>query len=466
MNVLFLLDDQHINTALSCLRDVPLGTDGMPLVRTPNLDRLCAQGVRFASCYTPTAICGPSRTSIFTGTLPRTHRHFGNRVSARPDPSLVSMVETFKDHGYSTGLFGKDHLPESISQHFQERQRGSEYFSHLQSHGVSESHLERDPTVHQRFLSFPSAIPKEHSREVWTADRAIEFLDAQKDNPWFAWVSFERPHCPHSPDAETESRIPPERVPLPFDECEDFEKAKIQSRPLCENFWNLCNYDPETYQKAVARYYSLIELIDEQIGRILDHLDETGQTERTLIFFTPDHGDFGGRYGQLGKNLPAYEELIKVPLIWKDPASPEQAGHVVQGLWSTVDIFPSLMERLGWDCPPAVEGRSFLDALRGKDGTEREYVVAETVATRCLRTRDYKIVVNPRRPFDGHLFKMTPRPDEMTNLWHDPSFRNVREKLLTLLLHDMITAIQPLDFDPNWEPLFETRFIKHQLLQE
>lgn len=446
------MDDQHYAEALSCSRQVPLGVDGQPLIRTPHLDRLASQGVRFAACYTPTAICGPSRTSLFTGTNPHTHRHFGNDTAVTVDPDLPSLVSILKSAGYVTGLFGKDHLPGCISVAFDERQEKPEYFDHLAQLGINRDPEEEDPIVRERFFSFSSRIPKAHCREVWTAERAMDFMTRHRGDPWFAWVSFERPHSPHSPDLETEQLVDPARVVVDSATCELFEKVKIQGRPLCENFWNVLNYDEETFRRAVARYYALIVLIDEQIGRILAHLDALDLTGRTLILFAPDHGDFGGRYGQIGKNLPAYEELVKVPLIWKDPAAPQRRGQVVQGLWSTIDILPSVLERLGLRVPTRCEGRSFLGALRGVDGTDRPYVIAETVFTRSIRTKDYKLVVNPRRPFNGHLFRMLPEPDELTNLWHCPAHRDVRERLLILLLMEYISSTVPLDFDPNWEP--------------
>lgn len=455
MNLLFLMDDQHYAEVLSCSRHVPLGVDGRPLIRTPNLDRLASQGVRFAACYTPTAICGPSRTSIFTGTNPHTHGHFGNDTTVAIDPALESLVSILTSAGYASGLFGKDHLPGCISSFFHERMEKREYLEYLAAQGLSEDPEECDPFVLDRFHSFTSRIPKAHSREVWTADRAMDFISRHRDERWFAWVSFERPHSPHSPDMETEQLVDPSRVVVDATTCELFEKVKIQGRPLCENFWNALNYDENTFKLAVARYYALIVLIDEQIGRVLAHLDTLGLAGNTLVVFCPDHGDFGGRYGQLGKNLPAYEELVKVPLIWKDPADPQRGGQVVQGLWSTIDILPSILERLGLPLPNRCEGRNFLEALRGVDGTERPYVIAETLFTRSIRTKDHKLVVNPRRPFDGHLFRMLPEPDELTNLWHDPAFREVRERLLTLLLMEYITSTVPLDFDPSWEPGLE-----------
>ncbi len=457
MNVLFIMDDQHHPEAMSCLKNCPKGLNGKPLIDTPNFNRLMSRGVYFKHAYTPTAICVPSRTSIFTGTYCMTHGQFGNdcRNVLEPEISENSMPAIFRNHGHTTAYWGKGHIPDCITQHFDEikdiQKYKKEYLSSLE---LSDKH-HCTPVADMQFEAWSSSIPKEHSSEVWTAEHALKFLDTHPQNtPFFAWLTFERPHSPHAPDAETESLVDPDNVPLPWDDYELFEQTKIQPRPGREDYWNLGGWqNPKIYQKAVARYYSLIGLIDEQIGRVLDKLDEKGLAENTLIIFCPDHGDFGGDYGQLGKNVPVYEQLYKVPMIWCDPTRPQDYGKVVEGLWETIDIYPSLMDRMGWELPAQAQGTSFLRAIDGWRPVGKEHVFFETPMCKMIRTREYKLAFHLDHPQRGQLFRMLPVPDELNDLWDDPLHREARERLTLDLLAHIVKSYQIPTADPKWEPL-------------
>lgn len=459
-NVLFIMDDQHHPLMLSALRGCPKGVDGLPLIETPNLNRLLHQGAYFKHAYTPSAVCGPSRTSFFTGMYCHSHGKYSNTVSAPIEQELAdqSLVAVFQQHGYRTGFAGKCHLPNQISHYFEFQAELKTYEKeYLPAHGLSDREL-HTPTADMQCESWTSSIPKEHSTEVWTAERAMEFLDGQSpDSPFFFWLTFQRPHSPHSPDPETEKLVDPDRVPLPWEDYDLFEQTRIQPRPGREAYWNCGGWqDPSAYRQAVARHYSLIGLIDEQIGRVLDRLEELGLKEDTLIVFSPDHGEFGGDFGQLGKNLPVYEQLYRVPLIWCDPTTPQDHGKVLEGLWSTIDIFPSLMERMGWEMPARGQGESFLSAIDGWRPMGREYVFFETTMCKVIRTREHKLAIHLDHPHEGQLFDMLPVPDELHNLWDDPAHAAVRERLTRQLLWHLAAHTQLRDVDPKWEPLVPT----------
>jgi len=116
----------------------------------------------------------------------------------------------------------------------------------------------------------------------------------------------------------------------------------------------------------------------------------TPAEENTLIIFCPDHGEFGGDYGQLGKNVPVYEQLYKVPMIWCDPTRPQDHGKVIEGIWETIDLYPSIMERLDLEIPAQAQGTSFLQAIDGWRPVGKEYAFFETPMCKmlhCLPTR-------------------------------------------------------------------------------
>jgi arylsulfatase A-like enzyme len=448
MNILFLMTDQQHADAL--------GFRGHPLVQTPNLDALAAKGVHFERMFTCTAICGPSRTSFFTGAYPRTHEHFMNSGDLRRD--MPSLLTALKAGGYQTFQCGKDHLPPAISRHFDERHAHSEYEADLKARGIADTPL--DETLCKNFLSARSQLPEEEQCEVWTANHAIRFLASPRatERPFFMWCSFLRPHAPHMPPARFDDLYDPEDIPVDWEDYERFENSRMQNRPMVEDFWKIgaVRHDPRIFQKAVCRYLALITFIDEQIGRVLAALEAHGHANNTLVVFTSDHGDWAGNYGQLGKNLPGYDHLLRIPLIYHDPQRPGDSGRSVGGLYQSIDLMPTLLQRLNLPVPPTVQGESFLPALDGRPGSGRPFIFAETSMEKTIRSPDWKLTFFLRHPERGQLFRMGSQPDETTNHWDDPSCALIKQRLLLELLAWMARCEQPGSMDASWEEYVDT----------
>ena len=452
MNVLFLFDDQHNADCLSMM--------GHPVVKTPNLDRLGSNGVHFNNMYCCGAICGPSRTSFFTGTYLRTHGHYSNSGDLRRN--IPDLLNVLKDNGYDTYQAGKNHLPTSIADHFDEMHTMATYHRYLESKGLKQdsfTELEK-----KNFMAKASVLPEEEQDETWTADRAIEFIGSRKKqkNPFFMWVSFQRPHAPHTPPPNFDDLYNPEDIPVDWEAYEAFENSRLQNRPMVEDFWKVgsVRHDPEIFQKAICRYLALITLIDKNIGRILDALKKNGLDQETLVVFSSDHGDWAGKYGQLGKNLPAYDPLLRIPFIWYDPKRPGDGGRCVNGLCSNVDFMPSILDRLGIAVPETVQGESLLPHLNGFPLPQREAVFAETGMEKTIRTREWKLTYFVRHPERGQLFKMGSCPDEISNHWDDPDYAHTRQDLLLRLMEWMVRAEQPHNSCRDWEAAIDTRWYK------
>lgn len=432
-NVLFLFSDQH--NAGCC------GYAGHPLVQTPVLDGLARRGASFSRMYSCSAICGPSRTSFFTGTYLRTHGHVYNRGDLlRPFPSILTQL---KGAGYTTVQTGKNHLPPMVAKDFDSVWTMATHQQELAAKGVRRQHA---PDFHQLFMSARWEHAEEDHRGVWTAQKTIDFLssEASREAPFFVWTSFAPPHAPHTPPESLDELYKPEDIPIDWDEYHRFELSRLQKRPMIEDFWKVGSvaHDVSIFQKAVCRYLALITLVDREIGRILQALEKNGLAEDTIVVYTADHGDFAGHYGQLGKNLPGYDDLLRIPFIYFDPYNPH-CGRVVDGLHQSVDLFPTLLDRLGLDIPPTVQGRSILRALEGYPGSSRDAVFAETSMLKTIRTADWKLNYCVRTPHKGQLFSMSPEPDELTNLWDEPGCRDVRLELLERLMAWMAACEQP-----------------------
>lgn len=452
MNVILFMDDQHNAGAL--------GFQGHPVVKTPRLDELAARGTYFNRMFACSAICSPSRASFFTGTYVRTHEQVFNNGDSRRD--LPSILSELKKAGYTTVQCGKSHLSPGVARNFDAMWPMESYWRWTRANGYPNGHGISTEERKKNFHAWKSEMPKEMQPEVWTANKAIDFIKTPQARtaPFFMWCSFERPHEPHCPPEGYDDMYQPDDIAIDWDEYRRFEASRMQNRPMIEDFWKIgaVRHDVSIFRKAVARYFALITLIDEQIGRVLDTLAAEGLDDETIVIFTSDHGDWAGRYGQLGKNLPGYDELIKIPFIYYDPQRKGDAGRVVEGMYQNVDLFPTLMERLGLEVPPTVQGRSFLPALDGRPGSGYEYVFAETGMEKTVRSADFKLTFFLRHPERGQLFRMGAVPNEIDNLWDDPNYRQIREKMLLALLAFMGRCEQPVCIDTKWEDHIGTRW--------
>lgn len=456
-NILFFMTDQQHADCLSYM--------GHPLVKTPNLDRLATRSCLFRQMYTCSAICSPSRTSFLTGMYLRAHGHVYNDGDLRlPVPTLPHVL---RQQGYTTFQCGKSHVPPAVASGFDRMRTLTQFKADRAAAGIDEQPPDvkaNRELVSRQFDSYRSAAPESWSSEVWTSQRAIEFLQSEqaKARPWFMWCSFERPHSPHSPPAAFDDLYRPEDIPIDWESYERFENSRIGNRPYVEEFWKIGSSrdDLTRFQKAVCRYFAMITLIDREVGRVLDTLAARGLAENTIIVFTSDHGDWAGHYGMLGKNLPGYDHLLRVPFIYVDPQRPEHAGRVIEGMYQSVDLMPTLLERLGFDVPPTVQGVNLLPAMEGHPGSTREFIFAETSMVKTIRSREWKLNFYVCHPGRGQLFRMGHKPDELTNLWNDPTLQDMKMELLQQLTAWMAGSEQPDSMSPRSEVYVDTRWYR------
>jgi arylsulfatase A-like enzyme len=370
---------------------------------------------------------------------------------------LPSMVSEAKRAGYRTGVCGKAHVPHKILRHFDYMQTMTDYRAMLKAEGLQE--CDTTPPFHQQFMSATATLPKHKHRISWTADRALDFLRETGDAPFLLWCSFDPPHAAHTPAAEFDDLYNPEDIPLDREGYQRFERSRLGQRAMMEDFWKIgaVRQQPEIFQKAVCRYLALITQIDEQIGRVLDELEKNGQADDTIVVFTADHGDFAGHWGQLGKNVPGYDDLLRIPFIYYDPDRQDH-GRCIEGLYQNVDLFPSLWERLGLDLPPTVQGKSFLPALDGYPDSTRDYIFSETHNVKIVRNQEWKLIFHAVHPEKGQLFRMGAEPDETANLWDEPGFAHIKQRLLEQLTAWMVRCEQADGMDDKMEPFVQTRW--------
>jgi arylsulfatase A-like enzyme len=462
LNVLFITADQWRADALSAA--------GHPMVRTPNLDALAAQGVRFTRHYANAAPCGPSRACLHTGLYLHNHRSVMNgtpldrrhdnwaqiAAAAGYDPVLFGYTDTSADpRGRDPGdpwlrtyegplpgirpvvmLYGAPkpwtdwlaaqgyETPSDIRQAYGWRRPGPDW---------------EDGAPHPRPLFWPAEVDE----TAFLGGAAMDYMRAAKD-PFVLHLSFLRPHPPFVAPEPWNALYDPAAVPG----FRRRETAKIEGEAHPFLAWMLQRHgfkvpaDEKRLRRLKAVYFGLVSRLDAEIGRIVAFLEETGLYDRTLIIFTSDHGEQMGDHWLLGKG-GWFEASYRVPLIVRDPRRAADAGRgeVVEAFTESVDIAPTLLAAIGAQAPPAMDGCDLAPFLRGEarprawrseahfefdfrdvadDAAERALgLTLHQCALAAVRGERWKYVHFAAQP--PLLFDLAADPDEFANLAADPA---------------------------------------------
>jgi choline-sulfatase len=475
-NILWICTDQQ--------RHDTLGTYGNRHVATPNLDKLAAGGTLFENAFCQSPVCTPSRASFMTGRYPRTTRTRANGQSIPEDE--VPVTKLLRDGGnYTCGLSGKLHLsacqpkvcPDTerriddgyADEHFHWSHHpdcewpGNEYCQWLAERGET---YKVNPHPISRHVQ--TSMPEESHQTTWCAEKAIEFMERQKEaGPWAFSVNIFDPHHRFDPPAEyLENYLDRlDELPMPH-----FVPGELSDKPTWQRMDHArgahngggAGWDQHTEQdhRALrAAYFAMVDLIDVQVGRMVDALDRTGQRENTLVIFMSDHGEMLGDHGIYLKGPYCYEEGVHVPLIASMPGT-VAAGVRRSALVELIDLAPTLLDAAGLPNYPGIQGKSLWPLLTDaaaedvhRDDVYCEYYEAmpwhDREATGApwltmLRTTTHKLVAAHNAGVDGELYDLAADPHETRNLWHDPTHAAVKLDLYQRLADRMAFTTDPL----------------------
>ena len=460
-NILWICCDQQRYDTISSL--------GNPLIRTPNIDGLVERGVSFDRAYCQSPVCSPSRASFLTGRYPRTTRCRQNGQKIPDAERLVPRL--LADAGYTCGLSGKLHLASCANGRVAQRiDDGYDYFywSHhpnpdwpenqyiqwLTAKGLTFEDLYDGPEYHY----IKEGIPTQHHQTTWCAEMAIDFIRRRQGLPWMYSVNVFDPHHPFDPPKEYLDRYDPADMrPPKYREGELDNKPKFQQldHQWAHNepgYFHTAAMTAEDHAHVRAAYYAMIELIDDQVGRMIDVLTETDQLENTIVIFMSDHGEMLGDHGIYLKGPHFYEEAIRVPLIFSWPKR-FKSGVRSGGLVELVDIAPTLVEAAGASEAEGMQGTSLMSILIGEADPQEhgdqifcEYYNSWThddAYSTMLRTEDKKIVVHHGH-LTGELYDLAADPDEFENLWDEPGHRALKNDLLKECFDASVFTMDPL----------------------
>jgi arylsulfatase A-like enzyme len=435
-NILWICTDQQRYDTIHAL--------GNSHIRTPNLDRLVAQGVAFTHAHCQSPICTPSRASFLTGMYPSTI-HACINGNDHWDEAAPLIAKTLADTGYGCALAGKFHLSSAMAHEPELRPKDDGYrrfwYSHAPHQGIGKGNQYTDwlTSIGQDYKKLKKKygyIPAQWHQTTWCADRAIEFMKEERKDPWLCSVNIYDPHGPFDPPQEYVDRFDIESLPKPL-----FRESDLAAQQRLAGIMFQGKVKRPAYPDAkltLAKYWAQIELIDENVGRMLETLEETGQRENTVVIFTSDHGEMAGDHGLNKKGCRFYEGLVRVPLVFSWPKRFKE-GLRSDALVELLDIAPTLLELNGLPVPETMHGRSLLPILTGQadPGRHRDFVRCEyyevlegprSYAT-MLRTREYKLV-NYHGHEHGELFDLSKDPDEFENQWDNPAYVSVRFELM------------------------------------
>ena len=375
-NLLFIYTDEQAFDTLACY--------GNNWIEMPNLNRLAEKSCVFERAYVSQPVCTPSRSTLLTGLYPHTNGCTANNIPMQQ--STRCLPEMLGDnHPYVTAHYGKWHLGDELfAQHgFQywvnyEDQYWKHYSPGRDQNAKSDYHkflIEKGIKPENdspRFNRTQTAnLPEPLTKAAFIADRAVEFIADQADNPFILYVNILEPHMPFT--GPRNNYYDPDKIPLP----DNFDHRPGIDCPLKYSVGNALYHDvgykeigalnsESQWRKLRAQYYGLCSMVDTQIGKIIDALEANNIMDNTIIVFTSDHGDMMGSHGLVAK-CTMYEEAVRVPLLVKLPD--QKHAKQINGAISQIDIVPTLLDMLNCVIPERLQGVSRANVMNGNSCT-------------------------------------------------------------------------------------------------
>ncbi|MEM7439502.1 MAG: sulfatase-like hydrolase/transferase [Pseudomonadota bacterium] len=487
-----------------------LGCMGHPVVRTPHIDNLAAKGAKFTNFHVASPVCMPNRAAMMTGRMPSAcgARTNGRPLplnattfvdvlaKAGYDTALIGKSHlqpftTVPPYRAASGnpLIADAWAPDDADygKEQPDRYAGSERyafdapyygFRHVDmvtSHGDragghyaqwfrtqhpdwQDLHDEANELPHSYTCpqAYRTPIPEELYPTAYVGNQAADWISTRSaDAPFFAFVSFGDPHHPFNPPGRYWDMYDPDdfAVDLPY---EAHNNPTPPMRYLSDRF--TAGQGPETPQSAfraskrhvqevMALTAGMITLIDDQVGRILTALEQSGLSDNTVVVFTSDHGDYLGDFNMILKGAVPMRGITRVPMIWSEPdAKPVE----VAAMASTIDLSASVLARAGLDPYHGIQGRSFLPALNGAPHRKQVFVEYNDALARLgfdtparvrsITSPDWRLTTYGGENW-GELYDLRSDPHETKNLWDDPDYSEQKSALSLALIEEMTAAM-------------------------
>ena len=434
-NVLLVASDDLTST---------LGCYGHPVVKSPNIDRLAARGVRFDNAYCQFPFCGPSRASLMTGMRPDTTGVVSNGMVdfRQRHPDAVTLPQLFKNHGWRSMRVGKMfHMGVPGGVGTMTHQDPPSWDVSISPPGDEHESIgvggDPNPDLrHGLKMQWVQTADASGQADSAAADTAIELLRSESDRPFFLGLGFVRPHTPFVAPSEFFDMYPLEEIELVPNPPDDLDDIPLPAKNLRPFLWNHMGMSEENQRISLRGYYASVSFMDQQLGRVLDELERLGVADRTIILFFGDHGWHLGEHTHWQK-MSLMEESVKAPLIIAAPGI-SGAGRASKALVEFVDFYATLAELCGLTPPAGIEGVSLAPLLDDpassvKDAAFSQVQWEDRIFGRTLRTSRYRYI---RWEGDGggeELYDHDTDPREFTNLATDRAHGAVLDSMRSML---------------------------------
>lgn len=433
-NIILILSDDHRYDFMGFMKQTPI------FLETPAMDRMAAQGAHLVNAFVSTSLCSPSRASILTGQYMHHHHIEDNQ---RPEPEgTVFFPRYLQEAGYQTAFIGKWHMG-----HEQDDPRPG--FDHWVSFKGQGDYFDPELNVNGTRRQFPG-----YTTDILT-DHALEWLKVGRDaqRPFFLYLSHKAVHYPFQPAKRHEGRYAQSEVKRPETMANTEQNYRTQPHWVRERRYSIHGidhmetgpYDNDpvpSFDDLYRRYCETLHGLDENLGRVLDYLDESGLSRSTLVVYLGDNGFALGEHGFYDKR-DAFEESIRIPMLAYAPGM-IPPGTRVTPMVQNIDIAPTLLDVAGIEAPKSakIDGRSFLPFLRGDSIPWRDHILYEyhwewnfpaTPTVFALRTERYKYVFYHGVWDHDGFYDLLTDPHERHNLIDVPSYQDqiqaLRERL-------------------------------------
>ncbi len=442
-NILFIMSDDHASHAMSCY--------GSRINTTPQIDRIAEGGMRFDNCFCTNSICTPSRAVILSGTY--NHVNGVTTLSTPMDNRLLTFPKLLRASGYQTAIVGKWHLGQGPAH----EPTGFDFWRVLPGQGLYHNPEMIDRDGRRVFEGYVTDL---------ITDMCLDWLEARdRDRPFCLLCHHKAPHRPWDPDEKHATMYDDVDIPVPETFDDDYsDRASAAEAATMRIERDLNRRDlkipvpegltPEEekhwkYQRYIKEYLRVVASIDDNVGRLLDYLDEEGLTENTLVIYTSDQGFFLGDHGWYDKRF-MYEESLRMPFIVRYPR--EIAPGTVNGdIVLNVDFPPTFLDLAGLDIPETFQGTSIRPLLQGHSPDDWQTSLYyrywmhkahhNVYAHYGVRTLRYKLIyyysdamgqpgaIDETYEPEWELFDLANDPYELHSVYDDPAYADIVEEL-------------------------------------
>jgi N-acetylglucosamine-6-sulfatase len=436
-NIVLILSDDHRYDFMSFMDEAP------GFLETPHLDRMAARGAHFRNAFVTTSLCSPSRATILTGQYMHHHRVVDNQ---RPVAEGTRFFpEYLQEAGYQTGFVGKWHMGHEND----EPRKG---FHHWVSFKGQGTYFDPELNIngqHKQFTGYTTDI---------LADRALDWLKEQSgEKPFMLYLSFKAVHYPFQPAPRHDERYEDKAIDYPMTMANTESNYRTQSNWIKERRYGIhgidhmetgpLDKDPvPSFDDLYHNYCETVHGLDENIGRVLDYLDESKLMENTMVVYLGDNGFALGEHGFYDKR-DAFEESIRIPMLAMAPGWIEP-GTVIDNMALNMDLAPTLLEVAGVSVKPSMrfDGKSMLPLILGRNVPWRDHILYEyhwewnfpaTPTTLAIRGDRYKYIYYHGLWDRNGFYDLETDPHEKTNLIDIPAFAGQIESMRTQLFEEL-----------------------------